>query len=175
MANPRSDHMALALAHIRATERRYVRQRAAIRWALTAIAFLFGFTGFGGWVFPDSMHAVQQIADAFYASLGLLTLRLPHDFEKPELTWTIQVARFLLPAMAIWISIEAYLRLARQRLRFVWLFRLSGHVIVIGPGVRAHTIAQHCRAHEPDGRLVYITTGEDNATLSDLHSLGIVI
>jgi hypothetical protein len=175
MANPRSDHLTLALAHIRATEQRYVRQRAAFRWALTAIAFLFGFTGFGGWVIPDSLHAVQQIANAFYASLGLLTLRLPHDFETPNLTWTIQVARFLLPAMAIWISIEAYLRLARQRLRFVSLFRLSGHVIVIGPGGRAHTIAQHCRAHEPDGRLVYITKSEDNATLSDLHSLGIVI
>ena len=175
MANPRSDRLALALAHIRATERRYVRRRAAIRWTLTGIAFLFGFTGFGGWVIPDSLHAIQKIADAFYASLGLLTLRLPHDFEKPELTWDIQIARFLLPVMAIWFSVEAYLRIARQRLRFVSLFRLSGHVIVVGPGARAHKIAQHCRAHEPDGRLVYITHDEDNATLADLHSLGIVI
>jgi len=175
MANPRSDHLTLALAHIRATERHYMRRRAAIRWTLTGIAFLLGFTGFGGWVIPDSLHAVQKIADAFYASLGLLTLRLPHDFEKPELTWDIQIARFLLPVMAIWFSIEAYLRIARQRLRFFALFRLSGHVIVVGSGARAHKIAQHCRAHEPDGRLVYIAHNEDSATLSDLHSLGVVI
>lgn len=175
MANPHSDHLALALAQIRATQRRYVRRRAAIRWTLTGAAFLLGFTGFGGWVIPDSLHAIQKIADAFYASLGLLTLRLPRDFEKPELTWSIQVARFLLPAMAIWLSVEAYLRIARQRLRFVSLFRLSGHVIVVGPGARAHKIAQHCRAHEPDGRLVYVTHDEDSATLADLHSLGIVI
>jgi voltage-gated potassium channel Kch len=175
MANPRSDRLALALAHIRATERRYVRRRAAIRWTITATAFLFGFTGFGGWVVPDSLHAIQKIADAFYSSLGLLTLRLPHDFEKPDLTWDIQIARFLLPVMAIWFSVEAYLRIARQRLRFVSIFRLSGHVIVIGPGARAHKIAQHCRAHEPDGRLVYIARDEDNMTLADLHSLGVVV
>ena len=74
MASPRSDHFALALAHIRATQRRYVRQRSLIRWTLTGIAFVLGFTGFGGWVMPNSLHAVQKIADAFYSSLGLLTL-----------------------------------------------------------------------------------------------------
>lgn len=175
MASPRSDHFALALAHIRATQKRYVRQRSLIRWGLTGLAFVLGFTGFGGWTMPDSLHGIQKIADAFYSSLGLLTLRLPHDFETPNLAWDLQIARFLLPAMAIWFSIEAYLRLARQRLRFFSLFRVSNHVIVVGPGARAHTIAKHCRADEPEGRLVYITPSEDNAALADLHSLGILI
>ncbi|HEX3971676.1 MAG TPA: RyR domain-containing protein [Stellaceae bacterium] len=175
MAGPRSDHFALALAHIRATQRRYVRQRSLIRWGLTGIAFGLGFTGFGGWIMPDSLHAFQKIADAFYSSLGLLTLRLPHDFEKPDLAWDLQVARFLLPAMAIWFSVEAYLRLARQRLRFFSLFRLSNHVIVVGRGPRAHAIAKHCRVDEPEGRLVYIANSEDSAALADLHSLGIII
>lgn len=174
MASPRSDHFALALAHIRATQRRYVRQRSLIRWTLTGIAFVLGFTGFGGWVMPNSLHAVQKIADAFYSSLGLLTLRLPHDFETPNLAWDLQIARFLLPAMAIWFSVEAYLQLARQRLRFFSLFRLSHHVIVVGPGARAHTIAKHCRADEPEGRLVYVTNNEDRTALADLQSLGIV-
>jgi hypothetical protein len=181
MAIFQSDILTMVVAHLRANHRRYVKRLSITRWVLTGLAVVLGFIGFGGLIWPhsfahkDLVDAAQHWTDAWYSTLGLLTLHLPRKFEQPELPWELQFARLLLPAMAVWLSVIAYFRLTQQRLRFFSLFRLSDHLVVTGPGARAHDIARLCKGEDEKNNIVYITEQEDNPMLADLHAIGIVI
>jgi voltage-gated potassium channel Kch len=165
---------------LREQRRKYMHFRSLVKWILSGVAIVLGFIGFGGMVALKSLlhlHDIgqgwQSVTDAFYKTLGLLTLRLPRQLEETGVPWQINWARFLLPALGIWLSIEAYWRLARQRMHFFSLFRISDHVIVVGPGARAHKITQQCRASEDARHVIYISEHEDQAVLADLHALGV--
>ncbi|MBV9859394.1 MAG: NAD-binding protein [Alphaproteobacteria bacterium] len=172
----------MIVAHIRANHRQYGKRASVARWLLSGIAVMLGFVGFGGFgglVLPHStaefVHSVQLVLNAWYNAIGLLVLRLPKDFEKLDLPWSLQIARLLLPAMAIWVSIRAYLRVTQRGLRFLSLFGLADHLIVTGPGERAQIIARLAKAEDERGSVVYVTDREDHAVLADLHSAGVVI
>ena len=179
MPNFESDRLSIIAAHIRANRSQYVTGLSIVKLVLTGTAVILGFIGFGGLVWPhstnDFANVFQVWLDAWYNTAGLLTLHLPRKFEQPDVPWELQIARFLLPALGIWLSFQVYLRLTRQRLRFFALFGLSDHVIVVGPGTRARTIAQLCKAEDPKRSLVYITDAEDDTTLADLSALGTII
>lgn len=170
----RSDQLDIALAQIRATRRKYADRNRLIQWVLSGTAMALGFVGFGGLttLWPPDIHS---FLDSWYRTLGLLTIHLPRDFDDQTLPWEIQIARFLVPGMAIWISLVAYLRITRRRLRFLRLLRFREHVVIVGPGPRAHLVARQCRAHEPGTRLIYVTESEDNAAIEDLYSLGVIV
>ena len=170
----RSDQLDIALAQIRATRRKYADRNRLLQWVLCGAAMGLGFVGFDGLaaLWPPDIHG---LLDAWYKTLGLLTIHLPRDVDDQTWPWEIQIARFLVPGMAIWISLLAYLRLTQRRLRFLRLFRSRDHVIIVGPGQRAHLIARQCRAHEPGTRMIYLTENEDNVATEDIYSLGIVV
>jgi hypothetical protein len=174
-----SDRLSIIAAHVRATRRQYLKGVSVVQFVLTGAAVILGFIGFGGLVWPHSAHDFGQVAqvwlDASYNTAGLLTFRLPRNFEQPDLPWELQIARFLLPALGIWLSLRVYLRLTRQKLRFFALFRLSDHVIVVGPGARASAIARLCKAGDSKRNLVYISDTEGDSALADLSALGAII
>jgi hypothetical protein len=174
-----SDRLSTITAHLRMYRRQYLTGVTVAKYVLTAAAVILGFIGFGGLVWPhtagDFRNALQTWLDAWYNTAGLLTLHLPRKFEQPDVPWELQVARFLLPALGLWLSLQVYLRLTRQKFHILTLFRLSGHTIVVGPGARAIAIARLCKADDPKRSFVYITDTEDDAALAALDELGVII
>jgi len=179
VAKFQSDSRSTITAHLRTYRRQYVTGVTVAKYFLTAAAVILGFIGFGGLVWPHTTHdfgnALQTWLDAWYNTAGLLTLHLPRKFEQPDVPWELQVARFLLPALGLWLSLQVYLRLTRQKLNVLTLFRLSDHVIIVGPGNRAVTIARLCKDADRGRSVVYVTNTENDATLADLDALGIII
>ena len=144
-------------------------------WPVVGLVFLagvvFGCIGFrqyyaavGGWQ--------RSTLDFIYYTLQLTALEF-NAFEQ-AVPWTLQVARFLLPAVAVYTGFKALLALfARQaRESGVRLFS-SGHTIICGLSQRGLALARKLRAR--GDRVVLVEKDDENPLIDTARDEGLTV
>jgi hypothetical protein len=111
------------------------------RWVSLAVV-LFGFVAFGlglyGWSLTNPPGDFADWVDNVFRTLQLLTLQFPHDASSPH--WQLNLARFLVPSIALIQSYRLVLIAIRSPARLAMLGLRFGHIIVVpgkGPVGRA--------------------------------------
>ena len=109
----------------------------AVEWplvgALVVAALVLGYVGFGQ--NPGLPGAHPSFLDRLYLSVQLFPLQ--SGAIAPPIPWALEVARFLAPALTVYVAAKALLAVFRDQ---VWRLRarlfLKGHVVVCGLGAR---------------------------------------
>jgi hypothetical protein len=104
------------------------------RWSNLALV-LFGVAAFllglWGWRLDNPVAGVSGWVDDVFRTFQLLTLQFPHDASSPH--WQLNLARFLLPTIALLQSYRIVLSAIRSPARLALLGFRHGHIIVV-PG-----------------------------------------
>lgn len=132
--------------------RRRISRSAAIRykWVLLAGVGLIGFTCglIGLEQYDDTRGSDWNALDLLYLDLKMLALG---GAPEPPLPASLEVARFLLPAVVLSSAITGFIALFRDRYQQARLPFLRGHVLIAGLGDKGLAFAQAMRA---DGEAV---------------------
>lgn len=106
--------------------------RRFVGWPLLTLlaitAFMLGYAGFAA-----RFGGELSIADLTYLSLQLFTLESGH-LAGPALPVTLEIARFLAPAVAAYALGRALVRVFRHEIEHWRLRRRKGHIVVVGLG-----------------------------------------
>lgn len=130
-----------------------------------AAALAFGFVGFGEQ--PGSLSPVDRL----YRSLQLFALEYDSASE-PE-GWTLQVARLLAPAVAVYAAARALAAVFRVQLQLLRIRSWRGHVVVCGLGRKGWLIG---RSFKDEGyRVVAIERDETNPWIAACRDHGIPV
>ena len=122
----------------------------------------------GHWIYFQSQGNPGGILDAIYLTFQLFTFKFAGEpGPKP---WSLEVARFLAPAVTSYALIWALLRVLGQRWQ---LWRLKGHVVICGLGRKGVFLAKnHLRSGK---RVVIIEADEGNDWIEVCRGLGAVV
>lgn len=111
------------------------RHEWALVAALALVAVALGIAGFRE--HPDSRG--QSAIGLIYLALQLFPLQ--SGAVAPPLPWTLEVARFLAPAVTVYAAGRALLELLGEQVARVRLRRWSRHVVIAGAGRRGTQLA----------------------------------
>lgn len=126
--------------------------------------------GFVGWLERLDANSAGDVADAAYRTLGLFS---PTGAPDPPLPWTLGLARFVVPIVAAWSSLEALSNLWSDRVQQQMLPFRSGHVIVAGLGDKGLAFTRSCRAI--GHRVVVIEQRSDSPAGKAARSMGAIV
>ena len=144
-----------------------------IEWPLVGgvwvFAFILGYIGF-------SKHsaAVSEGSSGWnilYRSIQLMVFE-SGDVEGP-LSWHLEVARFLLPAVAGYAAVQALLAIFRDQWQLFKLRFVKNHVVVCGLGERGLRLTQEFLDH--GYRVVVIEEDEENPLIDACRKQGSVV
>lgn len=133
------------------------------------VAVVLGYIGF-----TKEAQAVGQnlsVWDNLYRTLQLVAIELG-DVDSP-VSWELNVARFLIPAMAAYTAIRAFAAVFRQQVQLIRLWFVRDHIIICGLGQKGFLLADHFRARKE--YVVVIEQDEDNNLLSLCQERGIMV
>jgi len=112
-----------------------------IRWIVLGCLWLAGFVlGVLGFArFSQDNAAGFSMGDILYRTLQLVILE--SGSVTGQVNWMLEVARFLLPALAALTAFQALAYIFEEQLQAVRLWGLRGHVIVCGGGRKGSRVA----------------------------------
>jgi voltage-gated potassium channel Kch len=136
---------------------------------LTGVAL--GVVGFGRY-FADAPAWRRHPWELLYRTIQLVSLNF-NTFDKP-LDWTLQVARLLMPALAVYAAVKGLAALYVEQLQTlrVRLFA-HGHTIICGLGQKGLLLARRLR--ERGERVVVIEQNEENDLIRAARNAGCVV
>lgn len=144
-------------------------------WLVIGVAALVGLVlGYiGTWLyFRDAPAWHRHPWEVFYRTIQLLPLQFGW-FDKP-LHWTLQVARLLLPALAVYAAFKGLAALYVEQLQAlnVRLFARN-HTIICGLGQKGLLLARRLR--EQGRRVVVIELDAENDLIRPARAIGCVV
>jgi hypothetical protein len=138
---------------------------------IAAIGVLLGYIGFLRY-FADAPAWHRYPWELLYRTVQLVSLNFS-TFDKP-LDWTLQLARLLIPAVAVYAAVKGLAALYFDQLQTlrVRLFA-RGHTIICGLGQKGLLLARRLRARGE--RVVIIERDEENDLIRAAHDAGSVV
>jgi hypothetical protein len=104
------------------------------RWIVLGILWLVGLIlGYAGFAQYAKDGALDWSAgDILYRTLQLVVLE--SGSVEGRVNWSLETARFLLPALTAYTALQAVMHLFREQTQWLRLWRLQDHIIVCGLG-----------------------------------------
>jgi hypothetical protein len=144
-----------------------------LEWPLVggvwAVGLILGFVGFGRQALAAGASATFW--DTLYRALQLIVLQ-SGDVAGP-LPWQLDVARFVMPAVAGYAAIQALLAIFREQWHILGLRFAKDHAVVCGLGERGLRLTQDLLDH--GFRVVVIERDDENPLLDLCHEQGAVV
>ena len=138
---------------------------------ILAIAALFlGFIGFTQFEDPKTSYERTPL-DNLYLTLGLLSMN-SGDFNAP-IPWELQVARFLVPAIAAYTAILAFAMVFTQQAQLVKLWFFRDHIIICGLGRKGIRLANLFL--DRGDKVVILEVDEGNDWIEAIRSSGAIV
>ena len=133
------------------------------------VALALGYIGFT----KEAQAAGQSLSasDNLYRTLQLVAMELG-DLTSP-VSWELNVARFLIPAMAAYTAIRAFAAIFGQQVQLIRLWFARDHIIICGLGQKGFLLANQFRARKE--HVVIVEQDEDNNLLPLCQERGIMV
>lgn len=144
-----------------------------IRWAVLAgfwiVNLLLGYLGFTKF---SSQNAISySIFDRVYLSLQLISMN--SGAVEGQMNGMLQVARFLIPALAAFTVFQAIINLFREQTQWLTLWRWRDHVVVCGLGRKGARLVDDLVAN--GFRVVAIENAIVPVTADDYRRRGVIV
>lgn len=107
---------------------RVTRHRGEMQLVAGAIALGLGFWG---WSIEEPAANWSGHANNLFSTLQLVTLNFPKKFDG-EITWQLQIARLMVPLVAVLASFHVLVGAVTRPLRLALLPRAQEHIVVFG-------------------------------------------
>jgi len=136
---------------------------------LGTLALVLGYIGFlkNG----QAIESGRTFLDNLYLTLGLISLNT--GVVPPPISWELQVARFLVPAVTAYTAFLAFTTLFIQQTDRVRLWFIQDHVIICGLGRKGFRLAnQFLQGGTP---VVVIEVDEGNDWIGNIRSAGAIV
>lgn len=104
------------------------KRRQNLQFIVIGISFLLGLWGWNEQIKPTS---VSDYFNNLFRTFQLVTLNFPSDVEG-NISWQLQVARFLLPSVAVLATIDTVVGSITRPVRLFFLARAKNHIIICG-------------------------------------------
>ena len=137
--------------------------------ALELTAMVLGFIGFTKNALATGEE--RSILDNFYLTLGLLSLN--SGSVPAPVSWELQVARFLVPAITAYTALLALAMVFAQQSQQIRLWFMCDHVIICGLGRKGARLANQFR--DIGEKVVIIEANEANDWIEASRSSGVVV
>ncbi len=132
---------------------------------LAVLALILGFIGY--------RESGQSAIDALYSTLSLLAFNYtPPD---GDLNLAIQIARFMVPAVAALATLSALVAVLADQGDLVRSRRRRGHVVVCGLGRRGMRLVRWIREGELPGAIVVVEADATNPNVKLARDLGATV
>ncbi len=136
---------------------------------LGSISLVLGYIGF--WKNGQFTGAGRTFLDNLYLTLGLISLN--SGAVPPPISWELQVARFLVPAVTAYTAFLAFTTIFIQQTDRVRLWFIQDHVIICGLGRKGFRLAnQFLQQRTP---VVVIEMDEGNDWIGNVRSAGAIV
>ena len=143
-------------------------QLPVIGGAWLAIGVL-GFVGFARYF--SSLDQPRSFGDLLYLTIQLFVLE--SGAVEGSVSWELEIARFLAPAVAAYTAVLALALLFYERFQLLRLRWIHDHVVICGLGYKGLVLARGF--HERGDRVVVIDRDEDNDLLDQCRKLGVTV
>ncbi|MCW2317530.1 hypothetical protein M2322_003089 [Rhodoblastus acidophilus] len=143
--------------------------RALLQFVLGALALALGFWG---WSIKEPVHDWSGWLNNFFRTLQLITLHFPTEFNG-DIPWPLQVARLLVPLIAVSATFHILLGGVTRPLRLALLPHMRDHVVLIGEAQLAQ--AALIRLAEGERQTVALAQAFDAARRDTLEGLGLTV
>ena len=137
--------------------------------SLGITALVLGYIGF--WKNSLAIGAGRTFLDNLYLTLGLISLN--SGAVTPPISWELQVARFLVPAVTAYTAFLAFTTIFIQQTERVRLWFLQDHIIICGLGKKGYRLASQFL--QAGNRVVVIEVNDDNEWIENIRSAGAVV
>jgi hypothetical protein len=138
---------------------------------IAIIAMVLGYVGFRKYF--TACHEVQPPLNILYLVLQLFTL----DFGLPStpgaMSWELDVARFLAPAIAAYAAIRALTAIFREQIKLLHIQCMKNHIVICGLGRKGMLLSQKFRQHNQ--HVVVIELNEGNNLLDQCKDDGAAV
>ncbi len=128
--------------------------------------------GFWGWHEKQPPHSLGEYLNTFFRTLQLVTLQFPTQFAN-DVPWQLQIARLLLPLVAVAASINVLVGSMSRPFRLALLPRARDHAIVIGDAKL--TEAALVKLAERGEQIVVVAPSHDPTRRDALEGLGLTL
>lgn len=152
---------------------RFRRARGRYTWpiigVLWAVALLLGYLGFSKYY--AAIGEARSYRDIFYVTLQLFTVE--SGSVPGPISWELETARLLAPALTLYTAVQALALIFRQHLKRFRLRFYRDHVVICGLGRRGLLLARAFRAL---GESVVVVEQDDgNDRIEQCAEMGIVV
>lgn len=136
---------------------------------LGTMSLVLGYIGF--WKNGQAIESSRTFLDNLYLTLGLISLN--SGAVPPPISWELQVARFLVPAVTAYTAFLAFTTIFIQQTDRVRLWFIQDHVIICGLGRKGFRLANQFL---DDGTpVVVIEIDEGNDWIGNIRSAGAIV
>lgn len=115
--------------------------------------------------------AQRSFLDNVYLTLGLLSMNT--GAVDGLVSWELQVARFLVPAVAAYTALLALALVFTEKFQQTRLWFVRDHIIICGLGRKGIRLAEHF--HRQGDNVVVIESDDDNDWIASTRALGIIV
>lgn len=136
---------------------------------LGLISLVLGYIGF--WKNSLALEVKRTFLDNLYLTLGLISLN--SGAVPPPISWELQVARFLVPAVTAYTAFLAFTTIFIQQTDRVRLWFLQDHIIICGLGRKGYRLASQFL--QSGNQVVVIEVDEGNDWIGNIRSLGGIV
>jgi len=143
--------------------------RAMLQFVLGAMALILGFWG---WSISEPVHDWPTRLNIFFRTLQLITLHFPTEF-KGDIPWQLQVARLLVPLIAVFATFHILIGGVTRPLRLALLPHTRDHVVLIGDSQFSQAALTDLAAGER--QVVAVAGNFDAARRETLEGLGLTV
>ncbi len=153
--------------------RRFKKALVGLKWpmvmAIWILSIILGYIGFHRFFEAEGTHLTRF--DLLYRSLQLIALEA--GAVKGHVPWQLNVARFLMPALAAYAAIQALLAIFSKQWQMFMIRFYRNHVVVCGLGERGLRLARDFSLH--GYRVVLIEGLKDNNLVELCRKQGTVV
>lgn len=131
---------------------------------LVGLSVLLGYVGFARLPGP-----ARSPLDHLYLALQLFVLQ---SGDVARVSWELEVARFLAPAVTVYTAVKAAAVILREQWQLLRLRLMDGHVVICGLGRNDQLVKDFRRAGE---QVVVIEKDEENDEIKPSRDLGAIV
>ncbi len=153
--------------------RRFKKALQNLKWptvmAIWILSIILGYIGFYKFYEAEGTHFTNF--DLLYRSLQLIALEA--GAVKGIVPWQLNIARFLMPALAAYAAIQALLAIFSKQWQMFMIRFYKNHVVICGLGERGYRLAKDFSLH--GFRVVVIEGTKDNSLVEQCRGFGAVV
>jgi hypothetical protein len=150
-------------------KKRFADYRFLILIIIGTIALFLGYIGFSK--NGTALGGERTFFDNIYLVLGLFPMN--SGTVTGPVSWELQIARFLVPAITGYAAFIAFAVLFNQQIHMLKLWFIRDHIIICGLGKKGVLLAN--RFKEQGDKVVTIDTDSQNASIDILRSSGVIL